>query len=327
MLRAAGTAITGLGVTIVSTFAGSLGLSVHQQRWVFGLGVALMVLGAGLLVHGWRRPRKPTSEPIAQSPAGLPVPDPVWQALAVVMHDGGRLLSEYDRAESLNGWLDRANRWAWEGRDEIEALTDPTEAALFAQAGSDQPSPRSLSKELTAKVEYIRNNLQPKAREGYWAFHAPTVELRRQKLAHERTKAELAGLRAQQEQLETRKKAAAKATESTANLQAELDAMQPALREMEKELERGQRERHAHEYTKLASDFEGYLARARATRPMEPRLTGDMFDRVAMRENEVARSRWERELDEWRRETLGHLSRPVSRRRSKCAEGRRVEGR
>jgi hypothetical protein len=52
MHRAIGTAVTGLGVTIASTFASSLGLSLHQQRVAFGVGVVLMMLGGWLFVRG-----------------------------------------------------------------------------------------------------------------------------------------------------------------------------------------------------------------------------------------------------------------------------------
>ncbi len=54
MQPAIGTALTGLGVTIASTFAPSLGLTLHQQRVGFAFGVALMLAGAVLFAFGWR---------------------------------------------------------------------------------------------------------------------------------------------------------------------------------------------------------------------------------------------------------------------------------
>jgi hypothetical protein len=44
--KAIAAGITGLGVTIASTFAPSLGLSIHAQRIGFALGLGLMLLGA-----------------------------------------------------------------------------------------------------------------------------------------------------------------------------------------------------------------------------------------------------------------------------------------
>jgi hypothetical protein len=226
-------------------------------------------------------------------------PDPIVSALTAVMHEGSEFLERFERGEAED-FMTEAHDWAWRARDEIEALTDPTEPALFAQAGRH----KDPDEQIRAKIEYIRDKLQPKAREGYWTFEAAVVEPRRQALARERTKAELAASREKQHRLETRKKAAAKDAKSSANLQTELDAMQPTLREMERELERGQRERHAHEHTKLANDFEAYVAGARAKRPLEPRIGGDMFDSEGMRENDRVRRHWERLMDEWRRDTL-----------------------
>lgn len=55
MLRAASTAIVGVGVTLASTFAPSLGLSVHQQRVGFAIGVILIVAGAVTFAMSKRR--------------------------------------------------------------------------------------------------------------------------------------------------------------------------------------------------------------------------------------------------------------------------------
>lgn len=46
MLRSLGTGSVGLGVTVASTFAPALGLSLTQQRIGFACGVALIILGA-----------------------------------------------------------------------------------------------------------------------------------------------------------------------------------------------------------------------------------------------------------------------------------------
>jgi hypothetical protein len=63
MLRALGTGLAGLGVTIASTFAGSLGLSLHQQRIMFVVGVAVMLLGGFLLWRDRRSARHRAAEP------------------------------------------------------------------------------------------------------------------------------------------------------------------------------------------------------------------------------------------------------------------------
>jgi hypothetical protein len=64
------TAALGLGFTIASTFAGSLGLSVHQQRIGFAVGVVLIVLGAILYFRrgGSQGPIEP--EPSVSSAGG-----------------------------------------------------------------------------------------------------------------------------------------------------------------------------------------------------------------------------------------------------------------
>ena len=51
MLRAVATAAIGLGMTLASTFAGSLGLSVHEERWLFAVGVFMLVVGVAWLVY------------------------------------------------------------------------------------------------------------------------------------------------------------------------------------------------------------------------------------------------------------------------------------
>jgi hypothetical protein len=64
------TAALGLGFTIASTFAGSLGLSVHQQRIGFAVGVVLIVLGGVLYLRrgGSKGPVEP--EPSVSSAGG-----------------------------------------------------------------------------------------------------------------------------------------------------------------------------------------------------------------------------------------------------------------
>lgn len=68
MRRAAAAGVGGFGVTIASTFAPSLGLTVHQQRIGFVVGVALIVLAAVLLVAQARKP--PPSDPPASPRTG-----------------------------------------------------------------------------------------------------------------------------------------------------------------------------------------------------------------------------------------------------------------
>lgn len=60
MLRAISTVCTGLGVTLASTFAASLGLSVHQERIGFAVGIALILVGCILFVRSWK-----TSAPLS----------------------------------------------------------------------------------------------------------------------------------------------------------------------------------------------------------------------------------------------------------------------
>ncbi len=57
--RAISTGVVGAGVTLVSTFAQSLGLSITQQRLGFLLGVTLICIGAILF---YRRGRQKDAE-------------------------------------------------------------------------------------------------------------------------------------------------------------------------------------------------------------------------------------------------------------------------
>ena len=57
--------ITGAGVTLASTFASSLGLSLHQQRIGFALGVALILLGVALFFRQKRTPQPSPLPPVS----------------------------------------------------------------------------------------------------------------------------------------------------------------------------------------------------------------------------------------------------------------------
>jgi hypothetical protein len=54
-MRGAATFVVGLGVTIVSTFSGSLGLSKHEQRIALFVGFALIVAAVVVLLVDRRR--------------------------------------------------------------------------------------------------------------------------------------------------------------------------------------------------------------------------------------------------------------------------------
>ncbi|MGH3427768.1 MAG: hypothetical protein ACREP9_05480, partial [Candidatus Dormibacteraceae bacterium] len=66
VLPALATALAGLGLTIASTFAPSLGLSLHQQRIGFAFGVLLIFIGGLLLLLHRRRNAK--DEPDRRTP-------------------------------------------------------------------------------------------------------------------------------------------------------------------------------------------------------------------------------------------------------------------
>jgi len=55
------TGLSGVGLTIASAFVTSLGLSVHQQRIGFGVGVVLMLVGATLYFYQSQRRARPDS--------------------------------------------------------------------------------------------------------------------------------------------------------------------------------------------------------------------------------------------------------------------------
>jgi len=88
MPRAAGSVVVGLGLTFASTFAPALGLSVHQQRIGFALGIALVVVGCTIFFldrrHGPASPRLQLGTPATASNAALPVkggPGNEWRFL------------------------------------------------------------------------------------------------------------------------------------------------------------------------------------------------------------------------------------------------------
>ena len=84
-LGAISTGLVGIGLTIASTFASSLGLSLRQEQICFAIGVFLALVGAVLFVINLRTQKK-------KSPA-LPLLDRLWlkvdeaKALAKQMHD------------------------------------------------------------------------------------------------------------------------------------------------------------------------------------------------------------------------------------------------
>jgi|GEM_PF-2858232 len=69
MLRAIGPTTAGVGMSIASTFAPSLGLSLQQQRIGFVFGVTLIVVGVVLFVQARGRRRPPEAVHTAPAPA------------------------------------------------------------------------------------------------------------------------------------------------------------------------------------------------------------------------------------------------------------------
>lgn len=72
MLRVAAAALSGIGVTTASTFAGSLGLSLTQQRIGFVIGVVLIMIAGGLLLLHLRRAKRAQRRPMPGEWASVP---------------------------------------------------------------------------------------------------------------------------------------------------------------------------------------------------------------------------------------------------------------
>jgi hypothetical protein len=170
MLRAGATALVGLGVTLASTFASSLGLSLAQQRFALFAGILMMLVGAvGFLLSFDRvrayipRPKRvrqrvvikqrdtvPVSRSVAQPsafPTGQTIPVALVKALQDDLHAGRELLAPISVPEyAMNDGLDlRTGRtekdvyaWAQQVRGRIET-EQPELLAAFDQ-GADLPA-------------------------------------------------------------------------------------------------------------------------------------------------------------------------------------------
>ena len=104
--------------------------------------------------------------------------DPVWEIAAEVMHRGSELLNRLPADEN---WPADARAWMAFAGNVIGDITDGTEAALLSAAGAHDPR---LERQVTDKVEYIRDKLQPKARAHYWALSAAKLAEWRTELHH-----------------------------------------------------------------------------------------------------------------------------------------------
>lgn len=86
MHRAAAAGIAGCGLTIASTFASSLGLSMHEQRVGFVIGIVLMLMGGG----AYLRLRRGGGTPV---PSGDPKPSRSQKNKTVQKNEGGDNIS------------------------------------------------------------------------------------------------------------------------------------------------------------------------------------------------------------------------------------------
>lgn len=111
--------VVGVGLTVASTFAPSLGLSVHQQRIGFGIGIFLVLLGILLFVLERRR-RAPTS-------TSVEAPVLAGETVSALLKEAHHRLENTHRG----GLADTAG-WEWRVRGQLlkyapEYLTDWTQ--------------------------------------------------------------------------------------------------------------------------------------------------------------------------------------------------------
>jgi hypothetical protein len=94
----------------------------------------------------------------------------IVQALTKIMDDGALMLEQWNspdpQGEAIDG-RQSAIEWEEHAKGEIARLISPTERVLFAEARGTEPN-RGVDDVLRAKIEYIRDQLLPKAREGHW---------------------------------------------------------------------------------------------------------------------------------------------------------------
>jgi hypothetical protein len=142
--------VVGVGFAALGVLQAGFGVSVSiPTPAAFGGAAATWFLAAGWAYHDLRMKQLATSA--------------VWQILDPLMHEGSGLL---DRLWSGNmgDWMGDAQAWVVRAAEAIGRETDMTEATLFRQAGEG----KNFETQVREKVEYLRDKIQPKAREGYW---------------------------------------------------------------------------------------------------------------------------------------------------------------
>lgn len=146
----------GVGFAVVGAL-GAVGVSLTIPTGVaFGVSGGTWFIAAGLAYHDLRM----RSLRVRQPPTAA-----AWEHLEPFMHQGSEVLASlYQPPKPGTSWMDEAGAWAARTATEIGRQTDPTEMELFNAAGKGQ----SFDEQVRAKVEYMRDKIQPKAREGYW---------------------------------------------------------------------------------------------------------------------------------------------------------------
>ncbi len=147
----------GVGFAVVGAL-GAVGVSVTIPTPVaLSVSAATWFVAAGLAYHDQR---------VRSSAEGAPARSVAWERLEPLMHEGSNLLGSLWDPNPRPGrnWIDEAGGWVTRTATEIGRQTDATEMELFNSAGKGA----GPEDQIRAKVEYMRDKIQPKAREGYW---------------------------------------------------------------------------------------------------------------------------------------------------------------
>ncbi len=156
MLRAGATALIGLGVTLASTFASSLGLSLAQQRFGFFAGILITLIGCGAFLLSIKRAHRKfpikayKTHPLAPPVQHTALSTALTKALRDDLYAGRQLLAplsvpEYAMSSNDGSHLRIGNTerdirdWTQGVRGRIEVET-PELLAVFDH-GVDLPAP------------------------------------------------------------------------------------------------------------------------------------------------------------------------------------------
>lgn len=152
MLRAVGTGLLGAGVTLASTFAASLGLSLQQQRIGFAIGVVLILIGVALFFSGRRQPTFGSDDEKAVFVATEAEIALAHQEVVELLR---LLLEEWPYITPKGQDLEQAiSDWRLKTTDFITGILGPARRAAFMTAGAGQTN---TPDQLEAEGDFLRD--------------------------------------------------------------------------------------------------------------------------------------------------------------------------